>query len=437
MVKCLKDTGFRWPKKPPSAVRLSSIQDKDIAMENNNDTTKPDKLKVREKELKTLEKDFDFERLELNLKLPNIFRILKISKAEIRHSYFLAWLLNPNESHNLRDTFLKHFLLDISVDFDKLNFQDFEIRREWKNIDLLIITSGFVVCIENKVESQEHSNQLLRYKEIIKESFPKHRQYFVYLTTDGDKPSEVEYQKYTYSQIVETLTHALQLYERMLTSEVKQYIQDYIEILKIEIMKEHELNDLALKIYNNHKEALDFIFENKPDLATEFYRFFEKKVKDKGWLIGSPNKGYVRFLTKPLKDILPKLKGWRQMESFSFETDYFWYNQKQVLFATVIAPGTGSDEDNQVVNLLDESLNTLNSHNDWKKPQGKKWLVHFRKRWKFDLEEMSEKNDNEIYEAIDKFWHVIESIVSLTEAAILKRKDQFIELKQKQEAWEN
>ena len=71
----------------------------------------------------------------------------------------------------------------------------------------------------------------------------------------------------------------LQLYERRLTSEVKQYIQDYIEILKIEIMKEHELNDLALKIYNNHKEALDFIFENKPDLATEFYKYFEKKVK--------------------------------------------------------------------------------------------------------------------------------------------------------------
>ena len=84
--------------------------------------------------------------------------------------FFLAWLLNPNESHNLRDTFLKHFLLDISVEFDTLNFQDFEIRREWKNIDLLIITNGFAVCIENKVDSQEHSNQLVRYKEIIKES---------------------------------------------------------------------------------------------------------------------------------------------------------------------------------------------------------------------------------------------------------------------------
>ena len=115
----------------------------------NNDTISIDKLKK-------LEKDFDFERLELNLKLPNIFRILRISRTEIRHSNFLAWLLNPNESHNLRDTFLKHFLLDISVEFDTLNFQDFEIRREWKNIDLLIITNGFAVCSENKVDSQEH-----------------------------------------------------------------------------------------------------------------------------------------------------------------------------------------------------------------------------------------------------------------------------------------
>jgi len=393
----------------------------------NNDIA--DKLKVREKELRALEKDFDFERLELNLKLPNIFRILKISKAEIRHSNFLAWLLHPNESHNLGDIFLKHFLLEISVDFDALNFQDVEIRREWRNIDLLIISSEFIVCIENKVDSQEHSNQLVRYKEIIKEHFPNHRHYFIYLTANEDDPSDDEFEKYSYSQIVETLAQILKLYDRRLTSEVKQYIQDYIEILKIEIMKEHELIELALKIYNNHKEALDFIFENKPDLASEFNKYFEKKVKDNGWLIGSPNKGYVRFLTKPLKELLPKLKGWRQMESFSFEIDYFWYNQKQVRFATVIAPGSGSDEDNQVINLLDECLTTLNKHNDWKKPQGKKWLVHFRKRWKFDLEEMSEKNDNEIYEAIDKFWHIIEEIVSLAEAAILAKKDELIELK--------
>ncbi len=107
-------------------------------------------------------------------------------------------------------------------------------------------------------------------------------------------------------------------------------------------------------------------------------------------MIGSPNKGYVRFLTKPLKDILPKLKGWRQMESLALRQIISGII-KSKFFCHSHCTCTGSDEDNQVVNLLDESLNTLNSHNDWKKPQGKKWLVHFRKRWKFDLEEMSEK----------------------------------------------
>ena len=396
----------------------------------NNDMI--DKLKVREKELRALEKDFDFERLELNLKLPNIFRILKISKAEIRHSNFLAWLLHPNESHNLGDTFLKHFLLEISVDFDALNFQDIEIRREWRNIDLLIISNEFIVCVENKVDSQEHSNQLIRYKEIIKEYFPNHQQYFIYLTATGDDPSDGEYEKYSYSQIVETLTNTLKLYERRLTLEVKQYIQDYIEILKIEIMKEHELNELALKIYNKHKEALDFIFENKPDLASEFNKYFEKKVKDKGWLIGSPNKGVVRFLTPSLKNILPKLRGWREMESFSFEIDYYWSNQKKVQFITVIAPGVGSEEDNSIISLLNESLSSI-KHSDLHIPKGKKWLVHFRKKWKFELEEMVEKEENEIYNAINKFWHDIEEIVALVEAAILARKNEFFELKQKRE----
>lgn len=386
--------------------------------------------------LKAFEKDFDFEKLELNLKLPNIFRILKISKSEIRHSNFLAWLLNPNESHNLRETFLKHFLMDISVSFDYLNLHDFEIRREWKNIDLLIKTNDFVVCVENKIDFHEHSNQLNRYKEIVKNTFPEQKQYFVYLSANGDEPSDDEYEIYTYSRIVEILSHTSQLYERSLTSKVKQYIKDYIEILKIEIMKDDELNELALKIYNKHKEALDFIFDNKPDLATDFYKYFEHKVISSGWVIGSPNKGYVRFLTKSLLNVLPKLKGWKQMESFSFEIDYFWYNQKQVRFATVISPGLGSDEDNEIIQILNECLTSIN-HKYRQTPKGKKWLVHFRKRWNFTLEDMLAKKDDEIYNSINKFWHEIEEMVSIVEIAILSRENELLKIKQKQEGNNN
>lgn len=388
---------------------------------------------VSAKELKAIEKDFDFEKLELNLKLPNIFRILKISKTEIRHSNFLAWLLDPNEGHNLRDIFLKRFLLDIEVDFDVAALQNIEIRREWKNIDLILKLENIVVCVENKVGSQEHSNQLARYKKIINEAFPNDRKYFVYLTANREDASDSDFRSYSFEDITEILDQILKIYHRIITQEVGRYIQDYIDILKVEIMKdqEHELVQLANRIYNKHKEALDFIFDKKPDLATEFYKYFETKVKDEGWIIGSPNKGVIRFLTPKLRAILPQLKGWKLKEAFSYELDYYWYNQKQVNFKTTIAEGNQSDEDNYTKKLLSECLSSLPES---KLPIGKKWLVHFHRKWKFDLEKMNEKEDNEIYEAIDKFWNEIKEIVEITEAAILTRENEFFELKHKQEA---
>ena len=53
--------------------------------------------------------DVDFDKLDLGLKNPNIFSILRISRNEIRHSNFLCWLLDPNQSHGLGDIFLKRF----------------------------------------------------------------------------------------------------------------------------------------------------------------------------------------------------------------------------------------------------------------------------------------------------------------------------------------
>ena len=55
-------------------------------------------------------KDEDFDKIDLELKNPNIFQILNISKNEIRHSNFLSWLLEPNGSHKIGDVFLKRFL---------------------------------------------------------------------------------------------------------------------------------------------------------------------------------------------------------------------------------------------------------------------------------------------------------------------------------------
>jgi len=47
--------------------------------------------------------DHDFEKIELSLREPNIFRALSIERKELRHSNFIAYILDPRENHGLKD----------------------------------------------------------------------------------------------------------------------------------------------------------------------------------------------------------------------------------------------------------------------------------------------------------------------------------------------
>ena len=48
------------------------------------------------------------------------------------------------------------------VDVEVMDLSKVEIQREWRTIDILIKLENVVVCVENKVLSKEHSNQLKR-----------------------------------------------------------------------------------------------------------------------------------------------------------------------------------------------------------------------------------------------------------------------------------
>ena len=121
---------------------------------------------------------------------PNIFQILRVTNAEIRHSNFLSWLLDPSSNHNLGDIVLKGFIKEIinhsdmfddEFTIENIDFVDVEVRREWENIDLLVKIDSYVFCIENKIFSDEHSDQLTRYKNKVEESFPDLKKIYIYL----------------------------------------------------------------------------------------------------------------------------------------------------------------------------------------------------------------------------------------------------------------
>ncbi len=380
---------------------------------------------IREK-YRHLLNDLDFDKIELLLKTPNIFQILNVSRAEIRHSNFLAWLLDPNGTHGLGKLFLTKFLRDIATseiasDLDEfeiveLNFNNVELRREWRNIDLLIVFDTIVICIENKIDSQDHSNQLAKYRSIVNETFKKHQKVFVYLTPTGEQPTASKerefYVPYSYEQIIEQADRVLQIHGKSLNTGVYQYISDYLTTIKRGLMKNDELNELAVKIYKNHKELLDFVFENKSDIALELYPIFVDKITQSGWIMGSKHKGYARFLTPKLNDLIPrKGQGWPLKESFLFEIDFIWYKKKAV-FKTIISPG-----DSEIHDLFCKALENIPG---FKKPYGKKWLVHFQHTWKFETDEMTEVDEAEVIKILNAEWDTITDIVNKVEIELLK-----------------
>lgn len=137
--------------------------------------------------------DPDFQKLENFYYSKSFSEILGVSRREISHSGFLAWLLGNLESHNLGEFPIKK-LLDIVLKFsnDKLKrehgdlfnsfvTEDYSIERLFvkseyviKNVGRLDIyieltlliagkTKNIRIVIENKVESKENNDQTNSY----------------------------------------------------------------------------------------------------------------------------------------------------------------------------------------------------------------------------------------------------------------------------------
>ncbi|MBZ2021906.1 PDDEXK-like family protein, partial [Streptococcus sanguinis] len=142
----------------------------------------------------------------------NIFEILGIESAEIRHSRVLAWLLDPRENHYLKDKFLKKFLLKViqnnfvvpEIETTEVLLKDFskgEVFRESKNnIDILFSNSEykFNLIIENKIFTSDHDNQLTKYRTFVENSYVGYRNIYIYLTPNGDSPVDASIEERNY-----------------------------------------------------------------------------------------------------------------------------------------------------------------------------------------------------------------------------------------------
>jgi hypothetical protein len=380
--------------------------------------------------LSNLIKDPKLEELTLSLHTPNFFNILNVTKTEIRHSNFLAWMMNPNESHNLNTIFLKWFLKEVfssdkinwanEFSLDSINLYGIKVYREWRDIDILIVHESFVVVIENKIDSSEHSNQLKKYSDIVNEAFPDHNKVFVFLTIDGINPEdELDaccYISIDYGLIKSIIDIILSVYKNSLSTRIQYYIEDYLLVLNRYIMKEHESVTLALELYKNHKEAIDFIIENIPDKISEVRQIIEDTIIEEGYVLETCNKYYARFLSKTLSKEIPRtgIWGWKGNESFLFEMAYW---EKGLSLKFVISPG---NEKNRL--LLSEIMKSLPKS---KNATGKKWWTFYSDARKVNFTTEKYEDNDEIKSLIQDLLRENKVLIDLVETKVLEISEMF------------
>lgn len=383
-------------------------------------------------------KDRHFDELDLGLKNPNIFQVLRISKTEIRHSNFLSWLLDPNQSHKLGDIFLKRFLREVfsselfsdidQVDVEGMDLHSLKIFREWKNLDLLIELPNVVVCIENKVDSKEHSNQLERYRNIVNYHFPDHKKTFVYLTPDGSIPENENfiYEPISYEFIVDTLERITSTHRDCVNKKVISYIDDYIAIVKRELMKNDELTMLSQKIYHNHRDIFDFIYKSKPDVVDNLKRILIAEISQRGWIEGSRSSGkFVRFLTPKLKNLIycnQTIKnGWKKNETFLFEI-VCERSTNVLIFKTVISASDANYNNERIEQLLLEI-------NGFSPSESRKWLVNYSEKVELSYEEDPSMEGEIIQGIVKSFFDKITPVVEVVEQKFLENETEILKMK--------
>tara|TARA_B100000035_G_scaffold61182_1_gene49339 strand:- start:299 stop:1540 length:1242 start_codon:yes stop_codon:yes gene_type:complete len=358
-------------------------------------------------------------------KKSNIFEILKIKNMEIRHSNFLGWLLDPEESHNLENEFLKGFVqeginknkyTEITVDIDLID--SVKIEREYKDIDLLIESHNVVFCIENKIFSNEHSDQLKKYKKIVQKEFPNKEKVFIYLTPSG-KPSQQETELYlpiSYSVVLEVLKH---LNIKKIDKNAQIYILDYIAILEKDILKNNELKAPLSKLHLEYGEFIKQILEKRNTSQSkereiykkhqEFFDYFSKNNFDPEWIslliqktllkngykLGSINSKYVRFYPVELEPYIYKSKQrntWEHREIFIFELEIKEKN-KIAIRSCVNRRGDEDFDYDGLLKIIDTIPNAKQRNKDWVFSHEKEFPIDYLKIAK--LEESSAINDLE------------------------------------------
>lgn len=304
----------------------------------------------------------------------NIFEAIGMVHQEIRHSYLLSYLLDPKQNHGLGDKLAKSLLFQILsdnpsvikpyilTDLEVWNLSHLIVKREWRNIDILLLDQvhNIAIIIENKVYSSEHDNQLSRYLETITQVYKGWKVLPIYLTPNGILPTHESYLALSYTQVCNALVATLKAATSDTNAEINILLNHYIQMLRRNILSEAEIARLCQEFYWNHQATLDLIFKYRPDYQSRISKLLlEIIVKEPDLILIKKSKKFIHFTVKTWDEInLLRMGGedWSssRMLFFQFDNDTTYLN-----LGLHISPGGAGDVNGKLKNMATANLQFL------------------------------------------------------------------------------
>lgn len=191
-------------------------------------------------------------RQELRFTAPeiNILDILKFTYDEVRHSKFLGWLLNPEETHSQGNLFFKIFLerfKRFGLSFAYAEDEDYDVEleasEEQSRVDIRVSKKNeFCICIENKIFSGEGEEQTKReYEDAIRfinqNDIKKENLHCFFLTIDGTKPQEEKFKSIKWSEIAKCIEIFI---EKAEAERAKWTAEQYLQSIRKNIIKRED-----------------------------------------------------------------------------------------------------------------------------------------------------------------------------------------------------
>ncbi len=230
--------------------------------------------------------------------------------AEEFHSRIISWLLNPSAHHRQAGHFITS-LLSATTAPPRLLAADWsttQVLQEWENVvdgqrgylDILILNQDYrtLIAIENKTFSQEHSNQLTRYRRALADTYPDFARHLIFLSPTGLPPNLERDREYwhpaRYSVIHDAIQQVLEM--GIADPNANALLQIYATSLRRTVMPDTSIDQQARRIYLEHREAVDRIVANKPNWLNETKPMLKEAVaKHSFWKLDREDAQYVGF----------------------------------------------------------------------------------------------------------------------------------------------